>query len=292
MIEVPLYTESRESLCGSSPVFLIGAQRSGTTALAAALSRAFAAAGGSFTVNGKLPYLLRRWWTQDDLGFQHLRADEVEHALRRVPVGGVDAEVWLDRASAALRASAVRGAEMQRAVTVKDEVRLICEQAYGTQPWGDKYNEYLLELPWLSHVFPSARWIFLVREPSDVIASMLAWRREKAWNPLQASAAAAKWAAWNDCWLRFRGSLEPARTFEVGYEQLVGDRGRQLSEWLGLDVMRHLGEFDVRRYSGCIDLTPHALNIRQSLVRQGLLAEDKSVSTDVDASPGRPTACH
>jgi hypothetical protein len=260
-------------------VLLVGAQRSGTTALAFALSHAFAAAGGLFTVNGKLPYLLRRWWTQEDLERQHLRADEVVHGLRRLPTTGVGASAWLDRTSVALGASAARAAALSSSATVEEEVRLVCGEAYGAIPWGDKYNEYLLDLPWLHRVFPAARWIFIVREPADAIASMLGWRREKAWNPWDARAAAAKWAAWNGRWLDFRDSLEPGRAFEVGYEQLAGDGGRRLSEWLGLDLETHLSEFEVRRCRALPDLTPEALGVRRSLARLGLLGGDRGAGS-------------
>jgi Sulfotransferase family len=267
------------------PVFLVGAQRSGTTVLAIALSHAFAAAGGRFTVNGKLPYLLRRWWTQEDLEHQHLRADEVVHGLRRVPIAGVGASAWFDRTSVALRASAARAATLSASNTVEEEVRLVCGEAYGAVPWGDKYNEYLLDLPWLHRVFPAARWIFIVREPADAIASMLGWRREKAWNPRDARAAAAKWTAWNQRWLDFRDSLELERAFEVGYEQLAGDGGRRLSDWLGLDLETHLSEFEVRRCRVRPELTPEALGVRRSLMRLGLLGDDRGAVPDSSSMP-------
>jgi hypothetical protein len=255
----------------ASPVFLVGAQRSGTTALAVALSRAFAAAGGCFTVNGKLPYLMRRWWTLDDLACQHLRADEVEHGLRRFPAADDDDAAWRERAAAALRAEAGRAARREAADSVEEEVRRVCAEAYGTALWGDKYNEYLLDLAWLGRVFPAARWIFLVREPAEAVASMLAWRHEKAWNPRGAAAAGAKWAAWNRRWLRFRGSLEAGRAFEVGYEQLAAAGGGRLSDWLGLDLAPYLAEFEPRSRCARADLAPEALEVRRALASLGLL---------------------
>jgi len=257
-----------------SPVFLVGAQRSGTTALALALSQAFAADGGCFTVNGKLPYLLRRWCTREDLEHWHLRADELEHALRRLSVGGVGADAWLDRASTTLRAHAARAAVAHGPTAAEEEVRQICAGAYGVQPWGDKYNEYLLDLPWLDRVFPTARWIFVVREPADVVASMLSWRREKAWNPRETHAAARKWATWNERWLSFRDDPEPERIFEVGYEQLAAAGGERLSDWLGLDVAAHLSGFEIRRHGGGMNLSSDALYVRHSLAQIGLLSAD------------------
>jgi hypothetical protein len=264
------------------PVFLVGAQRSGTTALAFALSRAFDEAGGCFTVNGRLPYLLRRWWTEDDLRYQHLRADEVEHSLRRAPTAGVHTDAWLERAAIALRAGAGRAASrtVPRAGVAR-EIRLICEEAYGGGPWGDKYNEYLLDLPWLSQTFPTARWIFIVREPADVVASMLAWRHDKVWNPRRERDAAAKWASWNQRWLCFRGSLAPGAAFETGYRQLAADGGARLSDWLGLDVEAHLRTFEARRAVDPAGLTEESRGVRRTLARLDLLgAGQKTTGSD------------
>ena len=62
---------------GTQPVILLGAQRSGTTALGSVLSAAFADTGSLFTNNGKLPYVLHRWCTDADLRGQHLRVESV-----------------------------------------------------------------------------------------------------------------------------------------------------------------------------------------------------------------------
>jgi len=260
------------------PTLLVGAQRSGTTALGAALSEAFAAAGSCFTVNGRLPYLLRRWWAEDDLEHQHLRADEVEHALRRRPATDTASGAWINRACAALRTGAIRAAHGGASASPMEEVRRICQEAYGDGPWGDKYNEYLLDLPWLGRAFPNARWIFVAREPADVVASMLAWRQEKVWNPRDAHHAAAKWATWNKRWLRFRSSIEPKRAFEIGYDQIGGEAGERLSDWLGLDLTPHLAGFEVRKAPTPVALTEEALAVRRSLADLGLLQPENEVA--------------
>ncbi|MER5891312.1 hypothetical protein ABT160_46550, partial [Streptomyces sp. NPDC001941] len=81
----------------TSPVILLGAQRCGTTAFAYAMNLAFHDSGGHFTVNGKLPYLLHRWLTAQDLADRHLRADEILHALDRRPPDGAGVERWRAR---------------------------------------------------------------------------------------------------------------------------------------------------------------------------------------------------
>ena len=268
----------------TDPVLLVGAQRSGTTALGAAISNAIAAAGGCFTVNGKLPYLLRRWWTGPDAEARHLRSDEVSHALRRVPPYGPGVDEWLAGADAALLAGAHRAASGTAAERIEDEVARVCAEAYGHglcgdgHLWGDKYNEYLLDLPWLNAVFPRARWVFLTREPAEAVASMLAWRHDKPWNPREVSAASAKWAYWTARWLLFRDAVPPERRCELDYGGLCGDpsgaRGEALSEFLGLDTEPFLKDF---RRSGperpVPEPGPEALAIRDALKRLRILGE-------------------
>ena len=207
----------------SDPTFLVGFQRSGTTALAGVLNAAFRAAGGCFTINGRLPYLLRRWYTSEDVRHRHVRGDEVAYALGRRAFTFPEADAWHGRARSAVEASARRVADDPVVPEVRDELRRVCRDAYGGAAlWGDKYNEYLLDLEYLAWVFPAARWIFLVRDPSSVAESMGRWRG-KIWNPAVAAYQYEKWAAWNGRWLRFRGSVEDDRRLELEYGALADD---------------------------------------------------------------------
>jgi hypothetical protein len=264
----------------TGPILLVGPQRSGTTALGVAVSEAVAAAGGCFTVNGKLPYFLRRWWTGPDTAAGHLRSDEVAHSLGRVPPLGTGSAAWLVRARAALLASAGRAAHGTLEPSVGAEIRRICAEAYGPGPWGDKYNEYLLDLPWLHATFPDARWVFLVREPGESAASMLAWRRDKPWNPQEATAALAKWAHWTSRWLAFRAEVPARRRIELDYAALCAGRHEALSEFLGVDLGPHLTGFrrpPVTRPSP--PLGPDARAVRDELVRLGILGGARLVSS-------------
>ena len=259
-------------MTGTNPIVLVGPQRSGTTALGAALSKAVATLGGCFTVNGKLPYFLRRWWTTTDAEAQHLRSDEIAHELARIPVQGNGADEWLKRACEALLASARRASETK--VSILHEVRRVCAEAYRQEPWGDKYNEYLLDLPWLDAMFPNARWVFLVREPGEAVASMLAWRHDKPWNPRETAAASAKWAYWTSRWLAFRDSVAPRRRIEIDYASLCEGHHSKLSEFAGVDLMPFLADF--RRSTAerpWAPLSRDATEVRATLVQLGLLAD-------------------
>jgi hypothetical protein len=261
-------------MSGTDPILLVGPQRSGTTALALALSRALAAEGGCFTVNGKLPYLLRRWWNDADAAAAHLRVDEVAHALERIPPKGEGSTAWLARAQDALLASSRRAAAGDVPPSTVAEARRVCCEAYGSGPWGDKYNEYLLELPWLNAMFPGARWVFLVREPHESVASMLAWAQDKPWNPGTEAAASTKWAYWTSRWLAFRSTVPVPRRLELDYASLCEGRCDSLSEFVGSDVAPFLSEF--RRQSPgrpAPTLRPEAITVRDALVRTGILSD-------------------
>jgi hypothetical protein len=264
----------------TDPLFVVGPQRSGTTALGLALSAALAAAGGCFTVNGKLPYMLRRWWTDEDAAARHLRADEVASALTRIPPQGAGAAAWLTRTGEALTASAGRAACGAAERSAIAEVRRVCSEAYGSGPWGDKYNEYLLELPWLHAAFPDATWVFLARDPGEAVASMLAWRRDKPWNPGDAAAASAKWADWTSRWLEFRDRVPACRRVELDYADLCAGLHGGLSELLGHDVGGFLAGFRYRRPTGAsAPLGPSAHTVHTALLDLGILGAIRTTSS-------------
>lgn len=231
-----------------TPLLLLGAQRSGTTALAYALSRAFADAGGVFTVNGKLPYLLPRWTTDADLSGRHFRADELAHALARKPPAGEGADRWLKGVDDVLRQAAAevaRGAHAEPGALARD----IIARAYAPWPlWGDKYNEYLLDLPAVLRAVPGARLVLLVRHPLEAAASQLAWAGDRPWRPETVEDALAKWAAWHRPWFEVVPGLEPSRWLVVGYRALCDGRAAdRLAAFCGLDLDRYLSGLRARR---------------------------------------------
>lgn len=233
------------------PLFLIGAQRSGTTALAHAISAQYSVQRrGTFTVNGKLWYFLLRWLDVSDLAARHFRADEISHALRRKRPQGTAAETWLEQTDSALRelaARVARGAYPVSEVGVFAARRDLAAAIAGERAWGDKYNEYLLQLPALHATFPEADWLFLRRHPSEVIASMLAWTGDRPWNPATARDAEAKWVEWNSRWLAFRSSLKPSQVLELDYAELCsGTAHRAVQDFTQLDLSEPLRKYQRR----------------------------------------------
>ena len=257
----------------TDPILLVGPQRSGTTALGSALSDALAAAGGCFTVNGKLFTSCGGGGTDADAAARHLRADEVSHSLARVPAQGAGSDAWLVRTRAALLASAQRAACGRTEPSASGEIRRVCAEAYGPGLWGDKYNEYLLALPWLQRTFPDARWVFLVREPGEAVASMLAWTQFRPWNPDNALAASAKWAYWTSRWLDFRETVPPRQRVELDYADLCEGRSGALSALVGVELTPFLTDY--RRpllVRPAPPLCPEAQAVRQALMDLRILS--------------------
>lgn len=218
-----------------SPVFIVGSQRSGTTALAMAVSRAAARRGGLVTINGRLPYLLSRLIPQRDLAAGHVRVDDVIACLRRRPALGDGAERWLSRVEHRLLRAAREVADGDGSAAQALWVRDLVQACYDNPVlWGDKYNEYLLDLDELHGAFPDARWIYVARHPASVVASMQRWEG-KPWNPATVAGALQKWMHWNSRWFAFRGRLAPARRLELRYETLP-ERARSIERLLGIDV--------------------------------------------------------
>jgi hypothetical protein len=277
----------------SGPLFLVGAQRSGTTVLAHLLSSALAEQrGGTFTVNGKLWYVLRRWLEPADLAARHLRADEIRYALGRRSPGGVGATGWLARVDTALDGAAAQVAAGRYPATADAVIELsraVADEVAAGRPWGDKYNEYVLELEHLHAVFPSARWVMVSRHPAQVAASMLRWRGPRPWNPHSLADAEAKWCVWNARWLQFRDRLEVDSVVELDYDRLcAGPDLERLERFTELDLTAARTVLIARPAAAVGPLAPPteavwaALRRRGGIGPVGLRAPDAEIGADQD----------
>ncbi|MEU2158886.1 sulfotransferase [Streptomyces sp. NPDC019396] len=239
----------------TSPVILLGAQRCGTTAFAYAMNLAFHDAGGHFTVNGKLPYLLHRWLTRQDLADRHLRTDEILHALDRRPPDGAGADGWRARVEKSLRNAA---REVAEGAAGDDPIalarRILAESNEGLTRWGDKYNEYLLHLPWLDAALPDARYVMLVRHPLEAARSMLRWTGDRPWLPETEAAALAKWTAWNRHWVDFAPQVPQERRLVIEYQALCrGEETARLEEFTGMSLRPYLAGLTPRQPAAAPD---------------------------------------
>lgn len=218
----------------SGPVFIIGAQRSGTTLLARVLATH---PDALITVNGKLLYYLIVWLYRDsaDAPGSHARLDEIAFSLQRKPILGLT-EHEVQRMIDMLR----HDFPPERIISLdaRTIVRTVWAEIYralaGTRRvLGDKYNEYLLQLTEICAVFPDARFVFLHRNPFDVAESMVRAFAGRPWAPTTPQAALAKWVAWNELWISLRERLPADRRVEVQYETLVLEPRRVLADICG-----------------------------------------------------------
>lgn len=207
----------------AAPIILLGFQRSGTTAIAAVLQRGASAAGGLFTINGKLIYYLHRWLGPEDIAARHFRYEEVAHALRRVRPYGQEPETdrWLARAESALTSAAETIWRYDPSPDVHQDIaRRIVAEAYGGWPiWGEKYNEDMLDIAYLEAILDRPRYLLLFRDPAQVARSMLGWSEEKHWNPTRRDHALAKWRHWNETALDALDRVDAARVVCLEYGQ-------------------------------------------------------------------------
>ncbi|MFE1877755.1 sulfotransferase [Streptomyces sp. NPDC059496] len=275
----------------AGPVILLGGQRCGTTALAYALSQAFHGAGGHFTVNGKLPYLLHRWLGKDDLAHRHLRADEILHALDRRAPDGSGVAVWRERVERSLRRAAVEVAEGAAGDDPTALARRILAESAGDTPhWGDKYNEYLLHLPYLDEVLPEARYIMLVRHPEEAARSMLKWTGDRPWLPETRESALAKWTSWNGRWLDFAPSVPAERRLVIEYHALCrGEETERLERFTRLPLGPFLGSLRPRSAAALhtVDLPPRTAETWSRFIREA--GPEQAVRIDGEAACRIPT---
>jgi hypothetical protein len=218
------------------PLFVVGAQRSGTTLVGALLARQ---PGLALLVNGKLAYYLAVWALANraEAAARHVRLDEIAHGLARVPPRNGEparfaaATDWLATTGelAACDDLAAGAARVWR--------RFHARLDPGAAVHGEKYNELLLHLDALDAMFPDCRIVFVHRDPLDAAESMVRHFAGRAWAPPTLEAALEKYLRWNRCWSARRARLAPERAYELAYEDLVArpaETLRACCAWLGL----------------------------------------------------------
>jgi hypothetical protein len=101
-------------------------------------------------------------------------------------------------------------------------------KARGKPVVGDKTPGYARSMPLLHSLWPSARFVHLIRDGRDVCLSAVDWKkpgkllvRAPTWREDRVTTAALWWA-WHVCMARESGrALDPGRYYEIRYEALV-----------------------------------------------------------------------
>jgi hypothetical protein len=185
-----------------SPVFIVGASRSGT-----GLLRDLLRSHPSLTFPGESQFIPAFY-----RGHGHPRSDRQARALARRML----ALSWIRTGfSPTPELSAFAGAR-----SFQDLIARLYEEvarAEGKPRWGDKTPRYTGEIPTLLELFPEGRVLHIYRDGRDVALSMR--RRRFAQNLFM---AATLWSR-RVCRARDDGRRFPANYAEVGYEALLAN---------------------------------------------------------------------
>jgi hypothetical protein len=103
----------------------------------------------------------------------------------------------------------------------------------------EKTPAHITVLDDIREILPEARFIHIIRDPRAVAASLAAAGRDwgSSWASTSAVHNARRWAANVSDGIRLR-EIDPARYFELRYEDLLGDTAQHLERiftWLGID---------------------------------------------------------
>lgn len=99
---------------------------------------------------------------------------------------------------------------------------------------GDNTPKYIMAIPFLESVFKDACYIHIVRDPRDVVASVVK-QRFGANTPLL---AAREWMERVSCWLMAERVVPPSRRCEIHYEDLAADPDpsvKKILSFLGME---------------------------------------------------------
>ena len=270
----------------SSPVFVLGVRRSGTTLLRVMLDRhpQLAVPDESYFI----PQLADRHRGPIDVG-------DFLDDLERLPTlrqWGVDI--------AAVRPKLRPGQPPGEAIGAVYEVYA---EARGKGRWGDKTPMYMQRLPLLERLFPTAHYVHLVRDGRDCALSFLQMPEgivTRSWaHPRDAAGFACQWRAEVTAAHKL-GRRVGGRLLEVRYERLVAEPEDTLRTICG-----HVGlpyDAGMLDYADSVDVThqPHQQSLKRAPTpglrdwQAEMGADDvrafEEVAGDVLAELGYPTS--
>lgn len=168
----------------AAPIFVIGSPRSGTTLLRLILnSHPRISCGEETHFLRELETIVGRDWPL-------------------VATYGLSREWWLERIRA-----------------LYDEFQEAVLAGSGKSRWAEKDPTYTLHLRFIDDLFPDARYVHVLRDGHDVVASF----RDRWGYASAARAARSEWARYVNAAQAFGAGLPAARFLELRYEDLVAD---------------------------------------------------------------------
>ena len=228
----------------TSPLFVLGVSRSGTTLLRVVLDRSpgIAIPDESFFI----PLLARRHRGNVDL-------DRFLDDLSRLPTlvtWGVQLDDIATRLRPGMRTSDALGAIYEAYAASRRKPR-----------WGDKTPMYMRHLPLLERLFPNAQYVHLIRDGRDAALSFLRMPEgtfTRTWaHPDTSAEFACLWRIEVEAARELGRQVGPSRYLEVRYEALVAGMEsavKRICEFADLPY-----EPSMLEYAGAVDVSgkPH-----------------------------------
>lgn len=197
------------SLNSTSPIFIVGAQRSGTTWLQRLLSDHPLIAGGeeSHLFDGYLAPMWDRW--------------NQEEQMRQSGGRNIGLQCYLSEEEFITQMRQFAWASLSKTTQDKPDATLLLE----------KTPDHGLHLPLIHRLFPQAIIIHMLRDGRDVVASMMNAHRQqwgRDWTPVTVADAAKRWSSWVN---EIQSNLSLfEHTLTVKYEQLIEHGPNKLAE--------------------------------------------------------------
>jgi hypothetical protein len=107
--------------------------------------------------------------------------------------------------------------------------------------WGDQSPLHTFYIPWIRAVFPQAKFLHLIRDGRDAIASMV-----ERFGPGYLEEGTIRWMKSIECVNRFRKNPGTAQLLEIRYEDLVSHAPEMLqaiSEYAGIAYSRKMLDY-------------------------------------------------
>jgi hypothetical protein len=192
-----------------APLFVVGCGRSGTTILRLMLD-----AGPDIAIPGESHFIPKLWrehggarWDRspDPVGLARATVATPQFRRWEVPEGPIVA--WAASHPEASFADVI------------EAVFVAYAAARGKSRWGDKTPQYVRTIDLLARLFPSSRFVHLIRDGRDVALSYLSFE----WGPSSIWHAAQRWRTDVLAGRRSGSRLAGDRYLEVHYEALVDD---------------------------------------------------------------------
>lgn len=209
-----------------APFFIVGSARSGTTLLRVILN-----AHPEVTVPPESRFVTELWSGSNEVETSAFLAALQQHRQFKswnLSIGLVKEELGArDKVLYGTAIEAVYDAYAKRA---------------GKKRWGDKTPRYVEHIPFISRLFPSARFVHLVRDGRNVALSYA----RVPFGPKTVAKAAALWARRVKLGVTEGRRLGDDRYKEIRYEDLVEEpeaTTRSLCAFLGIDFVSEMMEY-------------------------------------------------